>query len=241
MPVAVPSSPPNNLLIDGLPSHERSRVLRHCKRVELVFGSILCEPDQPFSQLYFPLTGSISVVSTRGGCHPFELGLIGNEGMLGATLTLDVRTAPCRAVVQGAGTALQIGVAQLSQGLRDNPRLRHAIQRYLYVLTVQSSQNAACGHFHEVEPRLARRLLMAHDRSQGDSFHLTHEFIADMLGVRRSGVTIAAGALQRRKLIHYRRGDITILDRQGLEDAACECYAALIADYDRLLFAPRAR
>ncbi|MCY1279391.1 Crp-like helix-turn-helix domain protein [compost metagenome] len=229
-----------NLLLDGLPRHERQRILHHCEPVELVFGRILCEPDRPFRHLYFPLTGFISLVATLSGHRPLELGLIGNEGMLGATLALGVALAPTRAVVQGTGSALRIGVVQLRQELRDSPRLLRALQRYLYVLMVQLSQNAACGHFHEVEPRLARWLLMTHDRAHADHFHLTHEFLADMLGVRRSGVTIAAGALQQRRLIHYSRGEITILDRRGLEAAACECYDALIADY-ALLFASRTR
>lgn len=239
MPVVSPA-PVTNLLLDGLPGRERSRILSHCKRVELVFGNILCEPDRPFRHLYFPLTGFISLVTTLSSHRPLELGLIGNEGMLGATLVLGVNTAPISAVVQGKGSALQISATQLRQDLRDSPRLLHALKRYLYVLMVQLSQNAACGHFHEVEPRLARWLLMTHDRAHVDRFHLTHEFLAGMLGVRRSGVTIAAGALQQRQLIQYRRGEITILDRCGLEAAACECYAALVEDRARL-FASRTR
>lgn len=238
MPV-VPRAPITNLLIDGLPNHERHRVLPYCKRVELVFGTTLCEPDRPFRHLYFPLTGFISLVTTLGGRRPLELGLIGNEGMLGATLALGVNTAPSRAVVQGTGSALQISAARLRQVLRDSPPLFRSLRRYLYVLMVQLSQNAACGHFHEVEPRLARWLLMTHDRAHADRFHLTHEFLSSMLGVRRSGVTVAAGALQKLRLIHYRRGEITILDREGLEAASCECYAALIEDHARL-FASRA-
>lgn len=234
----VPPVPVTNLLINDLPSRERSRILRHCKPVELVFGSILCEPGQPFRHLYFPLTGFISLVTSLGGHRPLELGLIGNEGMLGATLALGVSAAPTRAVVQGTGSALLISSVQLRQDLSECPHLLQALKRYLYVLMAQLSQNAACGHFHEIEPRLARWLLMTHDRAHTDHLHLTHEFLADMLGVRRSGVTIAAGALQRRQLIHYRRGEITILDRPGLEDAACECYDALTGDYARL-FTPR--
>lgn len=224
-----------NLLLSGLPRLERQRILFHCEPVELVFGSILCEADQPFSHLYFPLTGFISLVTTLGDHPPLELGLIGNEGVLGATLALGVNTAPARAVVQGTGSALRISTARLRQELDDCPRLLCTLKRYLYVLMAQLSQNAACGHFHEVEPRLARWLLMTHDRAHADHFHLTHKFLADMLGVRRSGVTIAAGTLQKRRLIHYSRGEITILDRQGLEGATCECYRALIEDYARLL------
>lgn len=228
-----------NLLLGGLPRKERTRILLDCETVELLFGSILCEADQPFRYLYFPLNGFISLVTTLGAHRPLELGLIGNEGMLGATLALGVNTAPSRAVVQGSGSALRISATRLRQLLLECPRLLQALKRYLYVSLTQLAQNAACGHFHEVEPRLARWLLMTHDRAHADCFHLTHEYLADMLGVRRSGVTIAAGALQARQLIHYSRGQISILNRPGLEAAACECYNALSEDYSRL-FTPSA-
>ncbi|MEO4046043.1 Crp/Fnr family transcriptional regulator [Pseudomonas sp. CAU 1711] len=204
----------------------------------LSFGDILCEADQPLRHLYFPLDGFISLVFSLGRHRPLELGLIGNEGMLGATLALGIATAPSRAVVQGSGRALRISARQLRLALRDCPRLLRALQRYLYVLLVQLTQNAACGHFHEVEPRLARWLLMTQDCARTDQLQLTHAYLADMLGVRRSGVTIAAGALQARGLIHYQRGQITILDRAGLELRACECYAALREDYARLFARP---
>ncbi|HEX5843245.1 MAG TPA: Crp/Fnr family transcriptional regulator [Pseudomonas sp.] len=235
---AAPAVPVANLLLNALPARERNKLMKHCEPVEMRFGSVLCEADQTFRYLYFPLKGFISLVTILGTHHPLELGLIGNEGMLGATLVLGVNTAPNRAVVQGSGSALRISAKQLRLLLLECPRLLRALKRYLYVLTVQLAQNAACGHFHELEPRLARWLLMSHDRAHGNHFHLTHEFLANMLGVRRSGVTIAAGALQQRQLIHYNRGDITILDRPGLEVAACECYDALSADYRRQLPLP---
>ncbi|TBU92021.1 Crp/Fnr family transcriptional regulator [Stutzerimonas kirkiae] len=223
-----------NLLLARLPHTERKRILQHCEPVQMLFGSVLCEADQPLRSLYFPLTGFISLVTTLEGHQPLELGLIGNEGMLGATLALDIASAPTHAVVQGTGSALRISARRLRQALPDCPRLLRALKRYLYVLMVQLAQNAACSHFHELEPRLARWLLMTHDRAHADNLHLTHEFLADMLGVRRSGVTIAAGTLQQRRLIRYSRGEITILDRQGLKAVACECYDALIEDYARL-------
>ncbi len=234
MPVA---PPPHiiNLLLDALPRKERDRVMAHCEVVELHFGKVLCEPDRPFRYLYFPVSGLISLVTTLGSHRPLELALIGNEGMLGATQVLGVSAAPSRAVVQGGGSALRISPAQLRKALPECPRLLSTLKRYLYVVMVQLSQSVACGRFHEVEPRLARWLLMSHDRAHSDQLQLTHEYLADMLGVRRSGVSVAAGALQLRKLIHYSRGRITILDRKGLEAAACECYAALSDDYTRLL------
>lgn len=227
----------SNLLINALPARERKRLLEHCSRVELLFGTQLCEAEQPMRYLYFPLKGFISLITSLAGHRPLELGLIGHEGMLGATQILGVKAAPSTAVVQGAGSALRISANQLRKVLDESPRLLQTLKRYLYVQTVQLAQNAACGHFHELEPRLARWLLMTHDRAHSDHFHLTHEFLADMLGVRRSGVTIAAGALQLRKLIHYNRGEISVLDRPGLELRACECYAVLCADYTRQ-FAP---
>jgi CRP-like cAMP-binding protein len=137
-------------------------------------------------------------------------------------------------VVQGSGTALQMTTLQLRRELRDNLSLRLTLKRYLFVLIAQLSQSAACTRFHEVDARLARWLLMTHDRAHADQFHLTHQYLADMLGVQRSAVTIAAGSMQKRKLIRYVRGDIRILDRRGLEAASCECYDAVIEDYARL-------
>lgn len=230
-----------NLLLAGLPAKERNAVLQHCEAVELQFGSQLCEANQPMRYLYFPLTAFISQVHILSGHHPLELGLIGHEGMLGVTLVLGVETAPSRAVVQGAGSALRITIEALHAELLASPRLQRRLKRYLYVLLVQLSQNAACGHFHALEPRLARWLLMTHDRAHADHFHLTHQYLANMLGVRRSGVTIAAGALQLRGLIHYSRGEISILDRPRLEAAACECYAEMLDDYSRQFSLPLRR
>jgi CRP-like cAMP-binding protein len=173
-------------------------------------------------------------MATVGGHPPLEMGLIGNEGMLGATLVLGVNAAPLHAVVQGSGTALRMTAPHLRLALRDGPALLRMLNRYLYVLMAQLSQTAACTHFHEVDARLARWLLMTHDRAHADHFHLTHQFLADMIGVQRSAVTIAAGMLQQQKLIHYTRGEITVLDRPGLEAVSCECYDAVIEDYSRL-------
>lgn len=219
--------PESNLLLNSLPHKSRARILEHCEPATLVFGEILCEPGKPIRHVYFPLTGFISLVATLGDHPPLEMGLIGNEGMLGATLALGVKTVPLRAVVQGAGRALRMSAAHCRDELLGSPGLLRALHRYLYVQMAQLSQTAACTHFHEIEPRLACWLLMTHDRAHADHFHLTHAFLADMLGVRRSGVTIAAGALQLRGLIRYSRGEIIVLDRKGLEAASCECYAAL--------------
>lgn len=223
-----------NCLIGGLPRKERDRILERCEPVDLVFGTVLCEPGQPFRKVYFPLTGFISLVVQVGGHKPLEMGLIGNEGMLGVTLALGVSAAPQRGVVQGADSALQMSAAQLRGELRDSPALQRTLNRYLYVLMAQLSQTAVCTRFHAVQARLSRWLLMTHDRAHADHFHLTHQFLADMLGVQRSAVTIAAGALQHRKLVRYTRGKITVLDRKGLEAASCECYKSVVDDYATL-------
>lgn len=223
-----------NRLIAELPRKERKRILDHCEITDLAFGDILSERGKPFTHVYFPQTCFISLVATLSGHPPLEMGLIGNEGMLGATVILGVNTAPLRAVVQGAGTALRISTTIFARDLSENPALQRTLNRYLYVMMAQLSQTSACNHFHEIEPRLARWLLMTHDRAHADHFHLTHEFLADMLGVRRSGITVAAGALQNKNLIGYTRGEISILDRIGLEAASCECYQAVNNDYSRL-------
>lgn len=222
-----------NRLIQGLSRKDREPLLSRCETVDLSFGQILCEPRKPLRYAYFPLTGFISLVTALSDHPPMEMGLIGNEGMLGATLMLGVNEAPLRAVVQGKGTALKISTAQLRRRLLESPRLSKVLNRYLYVLMEQLSTSAACNHFHQVEPRLARWLLMTHDRAHSDHFRLTHAYLAGMLGVRRSGITVAAGALQRGMLIGYTRGEISVLDREGLEAASCECYATTVGDYAR--------
>ncbi|RON09862.1 Crp/Fnr family transcriptional regulator [Pseudomonas brassicacearum] len=214
-----------NRLLQGLSKIDYGRLEAQCDKVELTVGTVLCEPGHPILHVYFPQTAFISQVVTLYSHPPLQMSLIGNEGMLGATLALGVNTAPMRAVVQGAGTCLRLSGLQLQVALRESPLLLRRLNQYLYVQMMQLAQTAACTHFHKIEPRLARWLLMTHDRAHGNHFHLTHMSLANMLGVRRSGVTLAAGALQQRGLIRYTRGEITILDRKGLEAASCECYS----------------
>jgi CRP-like cAMP-binding protein len=232
LPTAI-SMPVANRLIANLPRRDRERLLGLCEPAELEFGAILCEPDKPIRHVYFPRTGFISLVALAAGHQPLEMSLIGDEGMLGVTLVLGVKTVPLRAVVQGPGTAWRMTAAQFQREILASPALVRTLHRYVYVIMAQLAQTTVCTRFHEIEPRLVRWLLMTHDRAQADHFHLTHQFLADMLGVQRSAVTIAAGALQRRKLIHYSRGEISILSRDGLEAASCECYAAVIKDYQQ--------
>jgi len=220
-----------NRLLEGLPPKERDRILGRCETVELEFGTTLCESGSPYRHVYFPVHGFISTVATLVNHQPLEIRLIGDEGVLGATLALGVDTVPLRAVVQGSGAAWRMAAGPFKRSLRESPALLRVLRRYLYVLLAQLTQSNGCNRFHEVEPRLARWLLLTHDRAHSDHFHLTHDFLADMLGVRRSGITIAAGELQKRELIRYVRGEIQVLDRKGLEARSCECYEAGIRDY----------
>ena len=223
-----------NRLLESLPRNTRDRFLGECEPVSLDFGTVICDRDRPYAHAYFPLGGFVSLVAKVGSHPPLEIALIGNEGMLGATLLLGVNTARLQSIVQGAGTAWRMPAPRFRRLLRANAALRDLTGRYLYTVMTQLSRSTACTRFHGVEARLARWLLMTHDRAHADRLHLTHQYLADMLGVRRSAVTIAAGSLQRRKLIHYVRGTIEVVDRKGLEAASCECYRTAIGDYERM-------
>jgi CRP-like cAMP-binding protein len=238
MPVSGTSFLPiSNRLVGTLTLKLQQQLLQHCELVELRTGAVLSTAGQVLPYAYFPLGGFISQVLSVANHPALEISLIGNEGMLGATLVLGDNPATLNALVQADGTALRISSAKLLRELENNPDLRSALKRYLYVLLKQLAQTAVCTHFHAVEPRLARWLLLTHDRAHADHFHLTHKCLADMLGVRRSAITIAAGNLQAKYLISYRRGDIRILERRGLETESCECYRLMCDAYWQLFSA----
>jgi CRP-like cAMP-binding protein len=218
-----------------LPSKDRQQFLTHCEHVELVFAEVLYRSGELIPHIYFPTQGFISLVTPVEGNSGLEVGLVGDEGMLGITLILGVDIAPSRALVQGAGSALRITVPLFLAELAQSPALKKELKRYLYVSMSQLAQTAACTRFHVVEARLARWLLMTQDRAHSDHFHITHVFLAYILGVRRVGITKAAHSLQKKALISYQRGHITVLDRAGLEEASCGCYRADIETYARIL------
>jgi CRP-like cAMP-binding protein len=220
-------APPSNTLLAGLPRRERTPFLALCQLFEMESGAVLCDVGTPYRHAYFPTSGLISLVSSLRDHNPLEMGLIGREGMLGASLLLGIDTAPIQALVHAPGAALRIPVAKLRLQLRESPALHKRLSRYLYMGLVELSLVGGCLLYHRIEQRLARSLLLAHDRAREDSFYLTHGYLADMLGVGRSGITIAAGDLQHRKLISYSRGAIRVLDRPGLEAMSCECYQVL--------------
>jgi len=210
---------------------ERQRILQSGKSVDLAAGTILSEVDEPFKNAHFPLTGLISMVAITSDHQPLGMAIIGREGLSGATIALGINSPRMRAVVHVAGSALLLSVPQLRRLMREGPGLLSALQRYSYVLMGQLLRTATCNSFHDVEMRLARWLLMTDDRASKDGFLLTHQLLADLLGVQRSAVTIAAGRLQRKKLISYARGHINILSRDGLEEASCECYEMQLRDH----------
>ncbi len=227
--------PGTNRLLASLPRKDRQQFLAGCEPVKLVFAEILADPGKRIRHVHFPTEGFISLTTSLDERATLEVGLVGDEGMLGATLILGVDASPLHALVQGEGSALRMNTAQFRRELKRSPALQRVLKRYLYVFLSQLAQTAACTRFHVVETRLARWLLMTQDRAHSSKFHITHEFLAYMLGVRRVGVTRAATALQQRKLIAYTRGNITVLDRNGLVAAACGCYEADKATYARVM------
>jgi CRP-like cAMP-binding protein len=213
-----------NSVLAALPRKSYLRLLPNLAPVDLVFGKILYEPGAPIRDVYFPDRSLVSLLTVVEGHLALEVGLVGPEGMVGFPLALGVDLSPVRALVQGAGPALKMSAARFRTELRASPPLQRELHRYVHMMMAQISQTAACNRFHMVEARLARWLLMTRDRMRSPKFRMTHEFLSHMLGVRRVGVTEAASALQRRKLIEYRRGNIEILDNRGLEAACCSCY-----------------
>ena len=216
-----------NQLLAALPLKEYQRLQPDLEQVALTFGTILYQPGEVMPYVYFPNQGIVSLLSTVEERSPLEVGMVGSEGMVGIGIFLGVNTSLNRALVQGTGTAMRMKAGVLRREIKQQTLLPDLLRRYTHSLLAQISQGAVCNHFHRVEERLARWLLMTQDRLRSDEFRLTQEFLSDMLGVRREGVVRAARVLQKEKLITYVRGQIQILNRAGLEAAACQCYELL--------------
>jgi len=215
-----------NHLIQQLPMEIRHRFLKRCEPFELKLSAEISVRGQPLTHACFPRSGFISLVIDVDSHPALEVGMVGAESMLGSELALGLAKTPWRALVQGPGESWRIGAESLRECMSDMPALLQVVQASLLVRLHQQALASACERFHMIGPRLARWLLMSQDRAQSKTFHVTQEFLALMLGVRRVGVTMAAGGFQDSGLIEYHRGEVTVLDRAALEAEACSCYVA---------------
>ena len=229
---------PRNQLLAALPAGIFGRLRPHLEFVPLPLREVMQEADQPITSVYFPDSGWFSMLVSMEDGDVIEVGLIGREGMLGLPVLMGTERDSLDAMVQGSGTAWRMDAREFRQRLDHAPELRDLLMRFAMVHHAQVTRTAACNGRHRTEQRLARWLLMAHDRAEADTFPMTHDFIAMMLGVRRAGVSVAAGLLQEAGIIHYERGHMAIADRPGLEKAACECYGIVRRTQDQLLCLP---
>jgi len=231
-----------NRLLTYLPQEDQDRLREFLEPVVLEYKHPLYNADEPIEFVHFIESGVGSLVCTMANGQAAEVGTVGNEGLVGLPVLMGDDRAPSTMYIQVPGRGLRMNARAFREQLKQSQPMRAAMLRYAHVFFNQVAQTAACAHFHSLEQRCCRWLLMTHDRMPSDTFLLTHEFLAMMLGVRRAGVSLAAGALQRAGMIRYHRGRITVLDRQGLEDCACECYAVSKAEFNGLLGArPRRR
>jgi CRP-like cAMP-binding protein len=234
----MPQSPQNRLLA-ALPRAGQRAFVADCDHIVLTLDAILAQTGETIRHVHFPTSGFISLIVSLDNGAQLEVEIIGNEGMLGSSIGLGMNTSGQKAIVQGQGTALRMGVAAFRRHCRQNPQLRGKVERYIQASKNQLAQMSACTRYHHVEERLARRLLMGRDRAGTNQLHLTHEFLASMLGVRRVGITQAARTLQARGLIRYTRGAITIVDGAGLRTRSCECYQVANRMYQQAMKSPR--
>ena len=228
--------PGHNLLLASLPRDVFARLEPELTKVSVALKQTLLEPNRVIEEVYFPVTGVMSLVLELQDGGRAEVGTVGNEGMVGVPVFLGADTSPTRCFSQVPGDALTLPVPKFREALAAADGVLHRlVARYSQAVLNQISQSVACNHLHSIEQRTARWLLMTHDRVGGDEFPMTQEFLAQMLGVRRPSVTIAAGLLEKAGMIAYKRGRITIVDRERLEATSCECYRVVRAEFDRLL------
>ena len=228
-------SPNQNHLLAALPTAEFEPLVAHLELVPLLLGQMLYEPDMQLQHAYFPTTSIVSLHYVMESGASAETAGVGNEGMVGISLFMGGDTTPSSAVVQTAGHAYRLERRRLKQAFDQAGLFQKVLLRYTQALMTQMAQTAVCNRHHSLEQQLCRWLLLTVDRLSGDELIMTQELVASMLGVRREGITEAAGNLQRAGLISYRRGHIAVLDRKGLEKNSCECYAVVKKEIDRLL------
>lgn len=224
-----------NALIDALPGGARSRLLSICESVDLVSGHLVSGSDTPTHHVYFPTGSILSLMTSSKDTPVVEVGMVGREGMLGLQVVLAVDSVPLQANVRGSGTAWRVATAAFNHEMAGSRSLRQRLNCYLQVTLLQFTLEARCMRFHQIRQRLARWLLMTHDRTQGNSIAVTQARLAHLLGVRRVGIALAAGTLQRRQIIRYTRGALTIVDRKALELQACSCYETARKNYARFM------
>ena len=228
-------TPRQNHLLDALPATDFQRLAPHLELIKMPLGEALCESGGRLQYVYFPTTSIISLLYVMEDGASAEIAVVGNEGLLGISLFMGGETTPSRAVVQSAGEGYRLSATRLKEEFNRAGPLMRLLLRYTQALITQMAQTAVCNRHHSVEQQLCRWLLLSLDRLSGNELTMTQELIADMLGVRREGVTEAAGQLQRAGLIEYSRGHIKILNRPGLEKRVCECYQVVKTEFDRLL------
>ncbi|PYS89842.1 MAG: Crp/Fnr family transcriptional regulator [Acidobacteria bacterium] len=223
-----------NRILAALPAAEYERLLPNLKPVTLAYKQVLSEPNKTIRYVYFPNDGIISMLSTVIDRTLVEVGLVGREGMFGIPVFLGANSTPHQGIVQVAGSAVRMKANLLREEFKRGGRLQDLLLHYTHAHLIMISQTAVCNRIHALDGRLSRWLLMIHDRVDGDEFLLTHDIISQMLGAQRTGVTEAAGHLQKKRMIRYSRGKIAILDRQALEEMACECYWIVKEEFDHL-------
>jgi CRP-like cAMP-binding protein len=228
-------NPRDNHILDALPLDERERLFPHLSLVEMPLGMVLYESGDTLRHIYFPTDSIVSLLYVMKDGASAEIAVVGNEGAIGVALFMGGETTPSRAIVQSAGFAYRLTGKHLKMEFNRHGQMLHVLLRYTQSLITQMAQTAVCNRHHSVNQQLCRWLLLSLDRLPSNELKMTQELIANMLGVRREGVTAAAGDLQRLKVIRYSRGKITVIDRAKLEQLSCECYAVVKKETDRLL------